>query len=133
MAPELLEALKSALVFGASLILIVTTLVQTLKNLLGLEGTAVKWLALGLGTLVGSLYLIFLFVPLPTVLADYLIRVFAAFVWSFTTPEFYQLLKQSAQRGAEQAIIENVPPVAVVVAETGEVTLVPVVPAPPVE
>ena len=122
---ELYEALQSAVVFGVSLTVAVTTFVNLVKQWFGLEGSPVRLLALGLGTLLGSLYLIFIFVPAPAEVLDYVFRVVAALAWSFLSPGFYELLKQTSHSGAEKVAEEVVVPAVLdaqdeIVAEVGK-------------
>lgn len=102
MENEFVQALRDAMVFGVSLTAFITLLVQALKNRFGLEGEVVRFIALGLGALGGSLYLIFGFQPAPVMWYDYLWRILAAVVYSFSSPELYGLLKQTSIKAVEE-------------------------------
>jgi hypothetical protein len=102
-----IDAIQQALVFGMSLTLVVTTIVQAIKRRVVLPGETPRYLAVGLGTVVGSLFLLYggAFDP-PTAWSGFILPITAAFVWSFVSPEFYELLKTSASRGTAKAIYE---------------------------
>lgn len=93
---ELMDALEQAFVIGGVLAGFLTIIVQGLKNWLKWEGEKVKWLALGSGTILGSLYLIFVFPIQPQGPFDYILRIAVSVIFSMTSPALYTLLKQTS-------------------------------------
>ena len=98
------QALGDALPFGVPLAIAVTTIVETLKRNYKLPGELPRYIALTLGTLFGGMWLLYggVFEP-PTMWFDFIKSFIVAFVWSFSSPFFYELLKNSSARGAYTA------------------------------
>ena len=99
------KALGDSLPFGVPLTLAVTTFVEALKRNINLSGEWPRYIALIVGTLFGGLWLLYggVFEP-PTFWFDFVKSFVVAFVWSFSSPFFYELLKSSSARGAVKGI-----------------------------
>ena len=101
------DALGKALPFGVPLTIAVTTIVEAIKRNIKLPGELPRYIALGLGTLFGGMWLLYggEFTP-PTFWWDFVKAFVVAFVWAFGSPFFYELLKSSAARGAAKTHLE---------------------------
>ena len=106
---EFIKALETALIFGISLSGLIVLIVQRIKDKWIPEGGAiVVYIAVGLGTVLGSTILFFLF-PLQIAPFDYLgviARIIAAFLWAWTAPFGYDLLKATSASGSKSNVKE---------------------------
>lgn len=97
-----IEILKSAMIFGVPLVALASVVIQFIKRRTGLEGDNAKLLALGVGWLFGTAYLLLFFPPLSW--QDAAVKIFAALVFAFITPEFYAYVKEVSAKGMEKHI-----------------------------
>lgn len=94
---------------GWTLTGLIVFLIERLKQWVALVASYPKEFAIGLGTVFGSLILIFLAPVLdllePSVaFMDYLYRVLGAFFWAWTAPWSFELLTATAKKGAKHYI-----------------------------
>lgn len=97
-----IEILKGAMIFGVPLVALASVVVQFIKRKTGLEGENAKLLALGIGWLFGAAYLLLFYPPLSW--QDALVKVVAALVFAFITPELYSYVKELNAKGMEKHI-----------------------------
>jgi hypothetical protein len=106
---EFMNALNNATIFGVALAAFVTIVTQQIKNRWFPQGgDTVKWIAIGIGTVLGGAYLFGVF-PISTQPFDFAgagLRVATAFVWAFMAPFGYDLLKQTAAKGMKEQVHE---------------------------
>lgn len=98
------SALNGAVVGGVALSALVVLLTERLNVWFKLEGEQSKWAAIGLGTVLGSAFL-FVAYPIaaqPFDIAGAAARIGGAFLWSFTAPWGYELLKKASASGQRQ-------------------------------
>jgi hypothetical protein len=101
------EALSKGLVFGVPLTIAITTIVEAIKRRITLSGEWPRYIAVGLGTAFGGLWLLYGGeFGVPTVWWNFAIAFAVAFAWSFTSSEFYELLKNSSSRGVVKGVKE---------------------------
>lgn len=93
---EWLEILESAILFGAPLAIVGSTITQLIKQyILKVEGTQAFLLALGVGAVVSGTFLFINFPPAS--IEDGVVKGVASIVFAFLTPGFYNAVKQAAR------------------------------------
>lgn len=86
--------------FATSLTLLVTIIIQTIKRKIDLDGEIPKYIAITLGTVLGSYTFLFGSIfPYSTTWYSIILRIALSFVISFLSSEFYELLKYSSKKG----------------------------------
>jgi hypothetical protein len=102
---EYARVLESIILLGTPLTIIVAVIIQAIKRRVELPGEVPKFIAVGVGTLIGSIILLFgdIFNS-PETWYAIAVRVLAAGGWSFISSEFYELLKGSSERGTVAGI-----------------------------
>ena len=102
-----IEALAIANVFGVGFSVIIVTIVNLVKGKINLPDESPRWIATGLGVVLGSLYLLYASPwGAAETLPDYVTRIAAAIIWAFTIGprETYEAVKRTVSSGFTEAV-----------------------------
>lgn len=99
--------LENVILFSTSITIFITIVIQAIKRRKELEGELPKYIAITMGTIVGSIvFLLGDIFHYSMVWYTVILRILLAFGLSLASSEFYELLKGSSKKGTIAGIDE---------------------------